>query len=186
MYGLVSSFRKRRLKLVLEGETIKSRYLSRFANLIICKQSRRYCFHSVRQGKDMSTCAYLFHCSVASAWQQPLKISDLFRKALNNIFSSGVFPERITSSKSWTNISPVAKLLQKKQVAFLLTAGANMEERRKKQKANNSRGIHIERKNSNTSGLPELEKLKEELVKKDVIKGHPKILTTREDEWIDL
>jgi len=30
-----------------------------------------------------------------------------------NIFSSGVFPEQITSSKSWTNISPVAKLLQK-------------------------------------------------------------------------
>jgi hypothetical protein len=52
VYGLVSSVRKGCLKLVLEGETIKSRYLSRFAKLIICTQSL-----SVRQGKDMISIA---------------------------------------------------------------------------------------------------------------------------------
>ena len=50
-------------------------------------------------------------------------------------------------------------------MAFLLTAVANMKERRKKQKVNNSTGRERERerereRNSNTSGLPELVTLK--------------------------
>jgi hypothetical protein len=52
VYELVSSVRERRLKLVLEGETIKS-HLKRFANLIIFTKGRQFCFRSFRQGKDM-------------------------------------------------------------------------------------------------------------------------------------
>jgi hypothetical protein len=76
--GLVSSVRKRRLKLVLEGETIKSRYLSRFAKLIICTQSRRYCFRSVRQVKDIISIAEVGRVAAFKHFKYGLKQCDVY------------------------------------------------------------------------------------------------------------